>query len=110
MLACVDAHHVRFRVASSDKGTLKSCAGQMSLKVSRKLLEALLNMIVADLFSGQLPNMLLWIQVWRARRKAHDRESWILFQKGGDGRTTMPGCSVPQEQNGFVRNRIGNQL
>lgn len=74
----------------------------MVLEVVGQLLQVAVVMIVADGGARCFPDLLLWVEVWRRRGQIEDLEAWMRLQQLADGVASMPGCSVPEEQDGLL--------
>jgi hypothetical protein len=64
-------------------------------------------MIVTDYPSGGFPDVFLRVEIRRCGWQEHNLQAWVGLQDGLNLRATMPGCTIPQEQDGVVR--IGQQ-
>src|ERR1043165_5583977 len=75
----------------------------MFLKLSGKGVEFRDAMIVANRFSGSLPDLLLGIEVWRTRRKKQNLQTRVGVKDLLDARAAMPSGPIPKQEKRALR-------
>ncbi len=68
------------------------------------------SMVMADRSSCCLPNVLLWIEIWRSCWELDQLQARIRIQNLTNRLAGVPRCPVPQKGNGYLRDSFQNLL
>src|SRR6266511_6395495 len=67
-------------------------------------------MLMANLLTDRFPNMFLRVQVWAGGREENDFQTRVSLQHFINRLATMPGSSIPKQENGHLWIRLQNQF
>lgn len=93
-----------------EKRTRKGRRTQMHLELVSQFGQAWDAVVVTDRSSRSFPDVLLRIEIGRRGREAHDLQARVVGQHLPHCCSLVPGCAIPQQQDGLIGIGVQNGL